>query len=311
MTQISVILPDDVKTFCAVLNVVACAVCVIIRIYHQRKQKIENPKLSLTGLSSICFALLFCLSALNLDSKWYFGDIRRCTLSMKMLPACYSLHRFLLYIFIILRIEVVNVSNFISSRILSVSKAVIGVFGIVGTVFMVIFTEGAPDEHSQCSVYTESSFLLSISVIDFSICVTGTWLFSRPIKDILRTIENRNLRHMLRKTKIWSIVCLVSTLFALIILVFIDGVGGVISFDCSITSFGLVMMMSPISNKLTSESSLCLEKKGNVELEKSTQAKLSTEHKPSPHTERRPTEILNEQIDELLYSSNSTDDNSL
>jgi len=308
MTYTSVILPDSVKTFCAVLNVVACGVFVIIRIYHQKKDKIQNPKLSLTGLLSIFSAFLYCLTALNLDSKWYFGDIRRCTLSIKMLPAGYSAHRFLLYIFIILRVEVVNQTKFVSPRILSLGKAVVGVFGIVATVLNIIFTEGVPDEHSQCSFFhSENSVLVAIFVVDAIICVTGTWLFAVPIKDVLSEFESSHLRHMLRWTKIWSIVCLVSTLVALLIVVFIDGVGGVISFDCSITSFALVMMMSPKSNRLQSESSVIMEIKGNVELEKSPHKPSQSPHK-SPNIKRGATEKLNEQIDALLYSSSSTYD---
>jgi len=306
MTLISVILPEKAKLFCTILNVAACAVLFIIRVYQQKKQKIEDPKLSLTGLLSIFFALLMCCSMLNMDSKWYFGDIRWCELSIKILPASYFAHRFLLYIFIILRVEAVNQANFISPRILSAGKAMLGGCGIVMVVILIIFTEGVPDEHSACSFYLENSFIVTSAVLDTTVCVTGTWLFLRPIRDILGKIENRNLRYMLRKTRIWSIVCLVSTLVALFTLGFIDGAAGVVAFDCSITSFGLVMMMSPNSKQSVSKSSSCLEQNGSVELEVSTEPKLFAERKLSPCIKSSHTEELNKQIDAVLHGSNSS-----
>jgi len=233
MNLTSVILPDEVKLVCSIFNVAACAVLFLIRLYQWTKQKIEDPKLSLTGLLSMFFALLFCSLALNLQSNWYFGDKRWCDLSIKMAPASYLLHRYLLYIFIILRLEAVNQSNFISSRILSAIKAVIGACAIVFLCALIIFTEGAPDEHSTCSVHIESSVYITGYVADTAICVTGTWLFFRPIKDILRDIEDGNLRYMLRKTKIWSIVSLVTTLVATFFFVVIDGVAGIMAFDSS------------------------------------------------------------------------------
>lgn len=285
----------------------ACAVLVIIQVYHLKKRKIEDPKLSLTGLLSIIFALLMCLAALNLESNWYFGDKRWCTLSMKMLPATYSSHRILLYIFIILRVEVVNQSNiYIRSSILSAGKAVVGVCGLLMLVSAMIFTKGAPDEQSPCSFYFDGAVLITVYVLDTAICCTGTWLFLRPIRNMLDKIENRNFHHMLWKTKIWSIVSLVSTLVATFTLGVVDGTAGIIGFDCSITSFSLVMMMWPTRYKLESNSSSCLETKGSVELKESIHEKQFDEVLPSPKTKRSHTERLHMQIDAILSDSNSS-----
>merc|ERR1719184_243838 len=96
----------------------------------------------------------------------------------------------------------------------------------------ILFTKGVTDEYSSCSFDIENSVLVTIYVIDTSICVTGTWMFISPLRNILRSIENRKLSYMLRKTKFWSIVCLVSTLVALFVLGVIDGVAGFVTFDC-------------------------------------------------------------------------------
>jgi len=251
---LSVILPTEVYTSFAIVNFVACAVMVIIRVYDWKKRKIENLQLSAIGLSAMLFSLLCCFGLMNTQSELYFGDDRWCELSLKVNSGTYSMSRVLLYIFIILRVEVINQANFISSRFINGVKAVMGITGIITVVIAIVFTNGVPDEHFGCGFEMDSAILVPLGLIDFSICAGGTWVFIYPLRKTLQDIESEDLRDVIDRTTIWSVVSLMSTLLGLLTITIIDGAGGVVGFDCSITTFSLLMMMSPRSRKVVPES---------------------------------------------------------
>jgi len=215
----------------------------------------KQSRLSATGLSCMLIALLYCLELVIHEIKWLSNDQRWCDLTMKLAAATYTLHRVLLYTFIILRLETVNQFNFVSYRIIYACKAVVGVTGIFMVFASIVFSKGLEDQHFNCKFECNEGILFTIAAIDISICVVGTWLCIRPLRSSIRNIENLTLRYMIRKTKIWSTVCLISTLLALLTVGVIDGAAGVMAFDCSITSFSLVRIMSPVSLKMLSKSS--------------------------------------------------------
>jgi len=167
-------MPIEVHTFFAILNLVACAVLVIVRIYHQTQKNIEGAKLSATGLSCIFFGFLFCLSLVNVDTGTYFGDDRLCALSLKLEATTYSLHRVLLYIFIIFRLEIVNRSNFMSSWIIIAGKIVIVIIGMLVVVITTLTTEGIMDQYSRCTFHMSNSIIIVCFLFDSLICVGGT-----------------------------------------------------------------------------------------------------------------------------------------
>jgi len=270
MTLFTLSVPFEARCFFSFLNWVTCAVLVIIRVHNQRKQKIEQPQLSATGLLCMLIALLYCSELVIHEIKWLLDDKRWCDLSMKLAAATYTLHRILLYTFLILRLETVNQKNFLSSWIIDACKVVIGVTGIFMVFASIVFSEGVEDQHFNCKFQCNEGILFTIAVIDISICVGGTWMCIRPLRLSMRHIENFTLRYMIRKTKIWSIVCLISTLLALLTVGVIDGAAGVMGFDCSITSFSLVRIMSPVSLKTLSQSSNTLTQNASIQVEPRT-----------------------------------------
>lgn len=244
-----------VHTFFAVLNSVACAVLVIIRVYHWKKGETEVLKLSVTGFSCMFVALLCCLSLVDTVSETNFGDTGRwCGLSLKLNLATYSLHRVLLYIFIIFRLEFIDLSNFVSSRIINAGKIVIGIVGISMVVVTTISANGTANRYHKCAFEMRNEIVITFFVTDFLICAGGTWMFIRPLRKILRIIEKKSVRYMLEKTVTWSLVSLICTLITMLTIAVTNGAGGVIGFDCSITSFSLLMMMSPVRRKVRSKS---------------------------------------------------------
>jgi len=269
----SLIVSYEVSFSFAILNLVACAVFVIIRIYHQKKEETEVSKVSAVGFSCIFLAFLCCLAMVNVESEWYLSDLKYCKLSLQLNSVTYSLHRFLLYVFIILRVEVVNHYNFISLRIINMGKAVIGIFGISTLVCSILFTNGVA-EQTSCDFDMDIRILLIFFVIDILICVGGTWMFISPLRFTLRKIERYSLRQILKRTAIWSIVSLIATLIAMITLAVIYGSGGVVGFDCSITSFSLVMMMAPVRNRVRSINHSNSNQKASVEVREITSVSL-------------------------------------
>jgi len=250
-----------IHTFFALFNLSLCTIFVCIRVYHQRKWKTEQPKLSLTGLGCMVAALVCCCALVNTQVEFYFGDKRYCDLSMKLPAGMYTLHRILLYIFVILRLEVVNQTNFVATRIIRFAKVFIGAAGIFLVVASIVFSRGVNDGVYDCAYEVNFGIVVVAFAFDTIICVAATWMFIQPLRNTLRNLESVSLSYMLKKTKFWSIVCFVSTMLTMISFAILDGAGWMAGFDCSVTSFALLMMMSPVKDSVRTWSS----KKANVE----------------------------------------------
>jgi len=301
MTRTSLSVPYELRSFFVILNFVACGVLIIVRVYHLRNAEIEERKITVTCLSCQLVALIYCLTTANTQMEWFFGNVRWCDLSRKMAATTYALWRVLLYLFIIFRLEVVNQGNFVNSRIIDTCKFVIGVAGIFMVASTIVYAKGITDQHFNCLFEIEDSIIIVMFMIDASVCVGGTWMFIRPLAQITRDIENLKIQYILRKTKIWSIVCFISTMVATLTVAAFDGAVGVFAFDCSITSFSLVMMMAPMSERRKTIL--------KVQMEIAAQEKVSSNPKLSSDTNLRPSDILlNEQIDAVLRDSMTAND---
>jgi len=256
MPLLALSVPLKVRVCFTILNLALCGVSLGV-VYRRRLQKIQLTKICATGLSCIVLAFLYCVECLVTDFKansTTSADGIWCKVSMKLITVTYILHRVLVYTYIILRLEILNQSNFLSFRIISAAKAVVGVTGTFMVLSAIIYTKGVIDQNFHCAFEAEDLILVCMLMIDTSTCVSGTFLFIRPIERVLRDIEDSSLRNTLRTTKRWSIVCLLSTLLVMLIIVVVDGGAAFVVFDCSITAFSLAMMMSPRGRELPSES---------------------------------------------------------
>jgi len=293
---ISILVSTEVHSFFAILNFVACAVLIILRVNHWKKQNTQIPQITVTGFLCMAVALLECSAMVNTQIEWYFGDDRWCELSMKLNTATYSLHRVLLYIFIIFRLEIINQSNLVRSRIIHLGKAVIGVTGTLMVITSTIFTNGVADQYFSCNFQMSNVVLATMFVIDMTICVGGTWMFIRPLRRTLKNIESESLRDIVKATMIWSTVSLISTVITMLTIACIDGGAGVVSFDCTITSFCLLMMMSPAVRRRLVRRNKVTRQKVSLEVEEIkcvVQKTPSSEHNPS-------NEILDKYFQEVL-----------
>jgi len=260
-------MPKEAHSFFAILNIVLCAVFIIVRVHHQKKEQNIVLSLSVTGLSCMLFGFLTAMGVLNTSLEWYFGDTQYCELSLKLNAAAYSLQRVLLYTFIVLRMEVVNQSALLNPRIINVSKVVVGVIGTFVVLTSTLATEGiTTDEQYKCVFRMNGGLVLTIFVIDTSVCIGGTWVFLRPLRLTLRHFESESLRYIFKRTATWSIVSLMCTLIAILALAVFDGSGGAIAFDCSATCFCLVMMLSPVKAPSPSKNNSKSTQKASAEV---------------------------------------------
>ena len=127
-------------------------------------------------------------------------------------------------------------------------------------------------------------------------------MFILPLKKTLIAIENESLQKTVRKTIIWSIVCLVSTMITLLTLAMVDGAGSLVGFDCTITSFSLLVMMSPVKRKIDIETSIQSSEKVKVELE----ITFLTQPPKTKNNLRASEVILNKEINEYLNEVRSS-----
>jgi len=305
MTLISLSVPYELRSFFVILNFLACAV-LILRVHHLRNAEIENRKITTTCLSCQFVALIYCLILANIEMEWYFDNIRWCSLSMKIGATTYALWRVLLYLFIIFRFEIVNQVNIVSPRIIDLGKAVIVVAGIFMVASLIVYAKGITDQHFNCLFEINNSIIIVLFLIDASICVGRTWMFIRPLAQITRDFENLKIQFFLRKTKIWSTVCFISTLVATLTVGVFNGAEGVFAFDCSVTSFSLVMMMSPMSERMKT-----MYKAQAEMVKEKTFANPQIFSNPElySYTDLGKSDILlNEQIEAILRGDSMSDD---
>lgn len=240
----------QVHVFIAITNLVACTLFSMIRVYHHSKWRLELPRLSITSLLCMLLGILVCLIVLNNESGWYFQNVEKyCDWSIKLCVFTYTLHRILLYVFIIFRIEIVNKLKIIGKRTITFGKFLIAANGIYMLTCSMIFPHGEKDlvMNKGCSFHVWYVVLFIGVAFDVFIYVGGTYLFIRMLRHTFRlVVEDENLRLILRKTVFWAAISLMSTVIAMLIVGFVDGAAGVVSFDCSVTSFSLLMMMYPV-----------------------------------------------------------------
>jgi len=293
---IGIHLSSEVHISLAILNLVICASLIIVRVNHWKKEKNTVPKLSVTGLSCMLVGFLTCWGNLNSESGWYFGDYKWCELSIKLDTVTYTLHRVLLYTFIILRLEVVNKSAYMNPRIIKVGKVVICVAGTFTVLTSTLSAKGIRDERYNCLFYMNSNLLVMLFVVDTSVCVGGTWVFLRPLWLTLKHIDSESVRYMVNSTTSWSLICLMSTLTSMLTIAIFDGSAGVVAFDCSVTCFSLVMMMSPVKSRLLLKKYQNSRHKASVEVEEMS----SDVHKKTSSGEEPSTEILDTYFQKVL-----------
>jgi hypothetical protein len=268
MTIWSANVSKEWDTVFAVFNSVACFVFITLLLYYQRIGEIKLSKLSVTALLSMLGAFSQCLASVNIQAEWFLGNPGRfCDLSMKLTTTSYAVHRALLYMFIILRSEVVNTANFVETRIIYASKIVIALDSVLMVSLSAIFAQA--DE--ECGFEFNKWLILLISFFDLCVCGTGTYLFIRPVRQLLKFEECERLKRVLGKMMFWSTISLISTVVAILTVLIIDGAAGVVGFDCSLTSFCLLRMMTPVKYEEHSQSNKNSNQQRGVEMQNTNQ----------------------------------------
>jgi len=224
-----------------ILNLLACVVFLAIRLYQIRNCARPNL-MSFTGLGCMVAAVLQCVALVNSQTEWYFGSVGSyCDMSMKLCSMFYTLLRVLLYGFVVLRLGVV-----LKSRLMNIGKLVVAVLGTFQVLVSLVFPHGSKVDDSSCAFDMDSTFLIVTASVDMMICFGATWLFLRPLKQALVSTEDEIIRQMFIKARLWSAISIITTVITVLTVTLVDGAAGVVGFDCSITSYCLLKMLTPV-----------------------------------------------------------------
>jgi len=162
------------------------------------------------------------------------------------------MHRFCIYAFIVFRVELVSRKDVISGWKFRAGKCAVLLFCSCLLVFAIVFPYGVEDENWACNLEMDWIIIYICFAFDMILLFGASWLFIRPLWNILKTSDDDTaLRITVRKELVWLGLSVLVKLLTFLTLGLVDGSGGVIGFDCSISSFCLVMVMTPIKQRST------------------------------------------------------------
>jgi len=247
MSPISVNFPIQIDIGCAIFNAVMTGGSLILRLRHHYKYPSKLKWMSAMGFASILVGCLVCWGLINAATLWVYGNIHRwCDLNVKVTCSLYVLHRSCLYAFVVLRIEVVNRKEMISEWTIRAGKWVVSVLCISLFVVAVVCPYGVEDENWVCTFEMNYTVLVVGFLFNLLICLGSSWLFIRPLWQILEKTNDVALQKTVRKEFIFLGTSIFFTVITILTIAMVDGGSGILGFDCAVSSFCLVMLMSPV-----------------------------------------------------------------
>jgi len=240
----------EIDLAAAVFFLFTTAVCLITRLYTLRKISIQSTKLIYMEQCSIICAVILNCTILNFALMRYsLISLSSCEISFRLSVILHILNRSFFYAFIVWRIDLVNTMGNISRCMINSIKwsvLVNALFLLSGPLFM---TE-ATDEIRLCPIRIDQIVMILGSIFDFIICLLSSWLFIRPLYNIVKTTKNITMRNTMVKEIYCVATSLLATVLALLAVSFFDGIlhiaGG---FDSTVTTCCLVAIATPISSK--------------------------------------------------------------
>jgi len=240
----------EIDLAAAVFFLFTTAVCLITRLYTLRKISIQSTKLIYMEQCSIICAVILNCTILNFALMRYsLISLSSCEISFRLSVILHILNRSFFYAFIVWRIDLVNTMGNISRCMINSIKwsvLVNALFLLSGPLFM---TE-ATDEIRLCPIRIDQIVMILGSIFDFIICLLSSWLFIRPLYNIVKTTKNITMRNTMVKEIYCVATSLLATVLALLAVSFFDGIlhiaGG---FDSTVTTCCLVAIATPINSK--------------------------------------------------------------
>jgi len=224
------------------------------QIRHCAKSDGKYSVLKFSGLGIILFGILICIMIIYGNSGfWYGGDmrIRQCDIGMKWSMVLYSSQRFSVYMFLIYRVNLVNVLSS-SARFIILVKRLLMIFYICTVVSALIFTKGnlVDGEVNSCRGKFRPEIQFVAAVMDLVICFIALKWFLRPLKQITQQLEigctgSKDVLQFLEKMRIYGYIMIISSFLAMFLSAIFGGLSLVIAVDAGITSFALVSIYEP------------------------------------------------------------------
>jgi len=247
MSPITVLFPIQVDIGCAIFNTVMTGGSLILRLHNQYKYPSKFKWMSAMGFASILFGCLVCWGLINASTLWVYGNVHRwCDLNVKVNCSLYVLHRSCLYAFVVLRIQVVNRKEMISARTIRAGKWVVSVLCTSLFIVAIVCPYGVEDANWVCTFEMNSAILVAGFIFNLLICLGSSWLFIRPLWQILEKTNDVALQKTVKKEFIYLGTSILFNIVTILTIALVDGGGGILGFDCAVSSFCLAMLMSPV-----------------------------------------------------------------
>jgi len=247
MSPITVRLPIQVDIGCAIFNAVMTGGSLLLRLHHQYKYPSKLKWMSAMGFASILFGCLVCWGLINATTLWVYGNIHRwCDLNVKVNCSLYVLHRSCLYAFVVLRIQVVNRKEMISARTIRAGKWVVSVLCASLFIVAAVCPYGVEDENWVCTFEMNYTVLVVGFIFNLLICLGSSWLFTRPLWQILEKTNDVALQKTVKKEFIYLGTSILFNIITILTIALVNGGGGILGFDCAVSSFCLAMLMAPV-----------------------------------------------------------------
>jgi len=106
--------------------------------------------------------------------------------------------------------------------------------------------QGVEDENWMCTFEMNYTALSLGFLFNMLICFGSSWLFIRPLWQILERTNDVALRKTVKKEFVYLGTSMLFTIITILTIALVNGGSGVLGFDCAVSSFCLAMLMAPV-----------------------------------------------------------------
>lgn len=198
--------------------------------------------LTIWGVAVVVFGIAICIM-ITLSNVVHPTD-RTCAIGMKFAIVVYCGMRLSVYMFLVYRIDVVQVLTS-SKRFVMIVKWGILICYTSGVAIAAFFTQGSlkDGEVSSCRGEFQVEYIFLAAFMDFIICLIATLFFLKPLKEAAKNQgEDVIVVALLKKMRFYGYVMISSTVLAIFFGGAFGGLQLIWALESGITSTALVLM---------------------------------------------------------------------
>jgi len=221
----------------------------------KNQKEVKCSVLTVSGILIIVFGIATCAFVVVGNSRnlvhlpWLE---RSCQLGMMMGTVIYCALRFSVYIFLIYRIDLVNLAPSKSVLIVAVKWMIVLCY-LSGVAITLIFVRGKLEKGDvvSCRGRFKPIPIFICALTDFIICFIALKWFLRPLKNINRSFQAHDMSgddlifRLMKKMRFFGYIMILSTVVAICVNGIFGGMQFIYAIDSGITSFALVLIYEP------------------------------------------------------------------